>query len=532
MRRTTAPISPTTKPSRERGGLIPRLLPALLLILLAAWFGFFFWHPIDLIPADLGRHLTNGRIFLTEPANRAALLHTNFYSSATPEAPFVNHHWLTGVVFFAVFKLGGFPGLGLFHLLVNLATFFLFFRLAVQRGGFRLATLLTIVAVPLLAERTEIRPEIFSYLSLALYATILDGYLTGRWRARVLALLVPVQIFWVNSHIYFFLGPALVGLYWLLAWGKKLPRPGMRRPLALLLAGTIGGSIINPSGLAGLFFPLKIFGNYAFVISENQSVRDFFAAGRPYPNIWSFLVFALAVLIVALIIYWKNRPAMLWGDQMLALLFGLWSVTAVRNFTLFGYAAVIALSGGLAAWRPAWGRQRFGYLFIGAILIAALAGFSRVRTLIPETRLGVVKDNEGAADFIRAQDIKGPLFNDLDIGGYAIFHLYPALRPFVDNRPEAYPGDFLRQVFVPMQANPEEWNKQLARFNFNVILYSFEDRAPWAIPFIVNRLLDPAWAPVYADNFAIVLVRRNEQNAELIKKYEISKERFSLQQTK
>ena len=55
-------------------------------------------------------------------AAAAAVLHTNFYSYAAGEYPFVNHHWLAGVVFFLVGKLGTFDGLTLFYsLLVILA---------------------------------------------------------------------------------------------------------------------------------------------------------------------------------------------------------------------------------------------------------------------------------------------------------------------------------------------------------------------------------------------------------------------------
>ena len=61
---------------------------------------------------DLGRHLKNGELLLssTAPAGTAPkLLHTNFYSYATPDFDFVNHHWLTGVVYFLVWKSVGLP---------------------------------------------------------------------------------------------------------------------------------------------------------------------------------------------------------------------------------------------------------------------------------------------------------------------------------------------------------------------------------------------------------------------------------------
>ena len=79
---------------------------------------------IDLTNTDLGRHLKNGEILLEGSRGQAAgVLHTNFYSYAAGDYPFVNHHWLAGVVLFVVWKGGGgFEGLTVFYaLLVALA---------------------------------------------------------------------------------------------------------------------------------------------------------------------------------------------------------------------------------------------------------------------------------------------------------------------------------------------------------------------------------------------------------------------------
>lgn len=69
---------------------------------------------------DLGRHWKNGELILssaTPPGTVGRLLHTNFYSYATPDFEFVNHHWLTGVVYFVVWKAAGFAGLNAFYVL-------------------------------------------------------------------------------------------------------------------------------------------------------------------------------------------------------------------------------------------------------------------------------------------------------------------------------------------------------------------------------------------------------------------------------
>jgi hypothetical protein len=53
--------------------------------------------------------------------------------------------------------------------LLNLITFLLFFDTAQKNACFGLAVFTSIFAIPLIAERKEIRPEIFSYFSTALF---------------------------------------------------------------------------------------------------------------------------------------------------------------------------------------------------------------------------------------------------------------------------------------------------------------------------------------------------------------------------
>src|SRR5580692_5429197 len=97
-----------------------RLAPVFLIA--AACCALLFQH-IDLTNTDLGRHLKNGETIVAgSRAHASGVLHTNFYSYAAADYPFVNHHWLAGVIFFLVWKLGSFDGLTLFYsLLVILA---------------------------------------------------------------------------------------------------------------------------------------------------------------------------------------------------------------------------------------------------------------------------------------------------------------------------------------------------------------------------------------------------------------------------
>ena len=56
----------------------------------------------------MARRLKNGELLASPAASQ--ILHTNFYSYGQPEVEFANHHWLAGVIFYAVHKVGGLAG--------------------------------------------------------------------------------------------------------------------------------------------------------------------------------------------------------------------------------------------------------------------------------------------------------------------------------------------------------------------------------------------------------------------------------------
>ena len=126
--------------------------------------------------------------------------------------------------------------------------------------------------------------------------------------------------------------------------------------------------------------------------------------------------------------------------------------------------------------------------------------------------------------------MQGPIFNNYDIGGYLIFHLFPQEKVFVDNRPETYPPNFFQNVYVPMQEDEQIWGEKSVEYNFNAIIFYLHDATPWGQKFLITRVQDKNWVPVFADNFIIIFLKKNELNKEVIKKFEMSQEMFRITQ--
>jgi len=120
----------------------------------------------------------------------------------------------------------------------------------------------------------------------------------------------------------------------------------------------------------------------------------------------------------------------------------------------------------------------------------------------------------------------GPILNNYDIGSYLIFYLPEEEKVFVDNRPEAYSVSFFKDIYIPMQSDETVWHQIRERYQFNVIYFNRHDRTPWAQPFLIRRIKDPDWAPVYADAYTLILVRRTSENQSIIERHELSQEYF------
>ena len=60
----------------------------------------------------------------------------------------------------------------------------------------------------------------------------------------------------------------------------------------------------------------------------------------------------------------------------------------------------------------------------------------------------------------------------------------------------------------------------------NAIVFSHTDATPWGQNFLIERIKDRDWAAVYVDQYVIIFLKRNQQNQEVIEKYEVTKDRF------
>jgi len=66
------------------------------------------------------------------------------------------------------------------------------------------------------------------------------------------------------------------------------------------------------------------------------------------------------------------------------------------------------------------------------------------------------------------------------------------------------------------------------KYQFNAIYFYRHDMTPWGQPFLIKRIRDPEWAPVFVDDFTLIMVKRNLYNRGLIERFELPQSMFSV----
>ncbi len=490
-----------------------KILQYLLIVSLGVTLFFAYFHPIVAMNQDLGRHLLTGKIIL----ETHTVPNVNLYSYTYPQFPFINHHWFSEVLFYLIEQTIGLSGLLLITTSIALAAFGIIFYSAAKRSSILAAGIVACCSIPILLERTDLRPEVFSFLFLSLYSMVLYEY--RKKATKWILVLIPLQIVWTNIHIYFFIGILLVSFFVLdelirnrRELFQKHHVPYRTRFLLGTWIGMLFATLLNPNGIQGALYPLHVFENYGYTIAENQTAWFIWNYTQKINYAWFFIL--AAILFTSLLISFRKSMLI---DWILACFFTVVGYMALRNFPLFVFGiyipfthAIDTLISALMFHKPI---IRFGLycILIGIVLY-------QLKPIHDMNMVGI--KNEGnakaATDFVQKHHIKGPLFNNFDIGSFLEYRLYPTEKVFVDGRPEAYPASFFQQLYIPMQEDITKFESIDQHYHFNMVFFSYTDQTPWASQFIPQIIRHKDWKLVYLDDFIFIMVKDIPQNKSLI----------------
>lgn len=491
---------------------------SIIILLLLVFYSLGLIHQTNLATQDIGRHIKSGQIVWQEKI----IPQTNFFSYTYPDSPFINHHWLSGLILYFLFILIGFKGLIILKTIILLITFLIVFLISSKKGNFWLAVFFSIPVIFLLCERTEVRPEIFSFLLIAIFLYSLLYYSSS----RKIFWLVPLQFLWTNLHIYFPIGFLMTAGFLfeqIIFKRKKIFKDKTIRRLFLLLILLILVCLINPAGIKGAVYPFRIFKGYGYQIVENQS--PFFLENMMHnPSVVFFKIIVPLLLLSFLLNLKKFSPFLFLASLSVCIL----GCQMIRGLPLIGLIALPVLSINSKPWfekRIKSNNLILSSFFIPFLIILNLLSFKGIVKLNDKPKgLGLTFQTADSAEFFKKENISGPIFNSYDNGSYLIFYLYPQEKVFADNRPEAYPRFFFEDIYREMQLNEEKWQTLSQEYGINAIYFPSNEATPWGTEFVQKRIGDPDWALVYADSQNIIFLKRNEINKAIIDKYLINAE--------
>ena len=512
-----------------------KLIKIIVFVLILVFYASLLTYKIELpVTDDMARHIKNGELILQ---GNFEVLYSNVYSYTEPGHPFINHHWLSGVVFYLLHQAIGWDGLVIFKIIVFLSSFGLLFITATKKADFWLVAFFSLPTIFILGERTSLRPEIFSYLFIAIFLYFLIDLEEHPERKRIYWL-IPLELLWVNMHVFWSIGVMMVAGFLL----EKIIRPlaptapsgqvGWRDPvvkkLTFLLAALALVSFINPNGASGVFYSYPR--DFPIIIGENQSLSQLQRTMAPWADI-SVAIFEPTLFLLALSFFFgfrrRQKP---WFYFLASAATAVLSFYMLRGISLFGLIFLPAVSANfnevfirLKAVFSKNSKRIFIAFFAPALLYLIFLGGSGRLSSYNKPGIGLTPQSQSSAEFFKAQNLKGPIFNDTDIGSYLIYHLYPQEKVFADNRfGDAYPASFFSDVYKPMLRDSGKWQEALQKYQFNTIFLYQYNLNPDVRSFIYQMAHDPEWALIYVDPYAVIFLRNNPANRATIDKFQIT----------
>jgi hypothetical protein len=147
-----------------------------------------------------------------------------------------------------------------------------------------------------------------------------------------------------------------------------------------------------------------------------------------------------------------------------------------------------------------------------AVLVAAIAALPIAGGYF-QFRAAEWKYPSGAADFLKAHDVREPLFNTYEHGGYLIWRLAPERRVFIDGRAlsDSLFLDYARILYNHDDNDGKPSGEQLLdRYGVGTIVMNTFEPSTGNVYVLAPALADPSqttWKLVYRDPQSVVFMR-------------------------
>ena len=517
--------------------------------------------------SDFGTHLAIGREIIQD----RSVTDKEFlnYPSLGRHNP--NGEWGFQAVLYLVYAAGGVYGVSLLCWAVVFSIFLLLHRSMVLRGGDPWLAVLAIFAFSgFLRIRIQPRPEIFTYLFIALTIFLLAEYYFGK-RKKLLYLFPAVILVWANMHPTYLMAFLLCGAFLVdglarAAWRREFRWGHLRTwvfpPVAVGIAGLLLCGL-NPHGYEAILIPLHVIsrGESGGGSSILMSISEL----TPVKGTGFYGYYQAAAIIAggSLLLGIFGRRIYLLDLFLFSIAFkGAWdSARAVSMMGLFLSPGISLHLTGFVARTAEWfapkaqpkgkpssgkGRDRrkksrpaekknvpvpptrFSGRQVALVVVLATAltafGGTMLSFSFSQLQYGIGmtehKFSFAAAEFLRKNPVPGKMFNFFDIGGFLDWQLYPQALTFIDGR--TY-NDLVFQEHQVVTGAMPGWENILEKYGVTYVVTKTIDSSGAVLPFLSPLTSANDWSLVFADGLFVVFVRHTPGTMEYIRKHQIQK---------
>jgi hypothetical protein len=449
------------------------------------------------VDPDLWWHIKNGQNILAAHHWPA----TDPFSFTVAGQPWISTEWLGDILFAAVASFAGLRGLDALLIILGgtvMVALYVYatLRSANSKAGFVAATVLLLLATP----SFSLRPQMLGYVFLILTLIALERYRQGDRRG--LWFLPPLFLVWVNTHGSFVIGMGAIVAYWLgglvefHVGGIEARRwtAAQRIRLEIVFLLCLVALTLTPYGTQLALYPFHVASSLPVGVAN---VLEWQPMPFNLPGGKLFLGLVLSFLIVQMVL------RLSWRLEELALfLFGtIMACLHVRFLLVFVPFFAPLLATVLSRWVPPYERSKDRYL-LNAVLMT-LVIFGMIHYFPANTDLQRRVDASfpvHAVQYLREHPAPSPMFNTYGFGGYLVWSDY---KVFVDGRADPYErGGSLGDYFHIARLEPGTLSVLRA---YRIQTCLLDRREPLAT--VLSAL--PDWRQVYADNVAVLFVRRD-----------------------
>lgn len=342
--------------------------------------------------------------------------------SFTQDVPWINHEWLSEVVFALAYRTAGVAGLLVLKLALVVLTAGCLWPIARRAQPSTRWWLLAMSLFALAPTLGTFRPQLWTVLAVALLANVLVERRSPLW----LVVMFPI---WANLHGGWIVGVGLAGLWSL---GQVLDASDIRaaRPVGGALVVAIVATLLNPYGWRLWAFLLATVG-MSRPITEWRPVWQ--------QDGWGHAAMAAGLLLVTAVAVVRGWRRLSWAALLPVAWLGISGLFVDRLWPLFGEVSLLVTS---EAWRARSGVAHTApappaaYLVVDGIVALAVW----LSLAVPVSRClpvrGTWTPDLALAGAFAAPNVTGRLVVPFDWGQYAIWHWGPRLRVSMDGRRE------------------------------------------------------------------------------------------------